>query len=39
MVTAVIGLMVVANVIFGLHGNGPSLEIVPDPAGGLDLPF
>ncbi len=37
-VAVAIALMVAANAIFGLQGTGPSLEIVPDPAGGLGLP-
>jgi hypothetical protein len=38
-VAAVIVLMLVATVIFGVQQTGPSYEIVPDPASGLGLPF
>ncbi len=38
-VAAVIVLMLVMTVIFGVHQAGPSYELVPDPAAGLSLPF
>src|SRR5450759_830200 len=38
-VAAVIVLMLVMTVIFGVQQTGPSYEIVPDPAAGLGLPF
>jgi hypothetical protein len=31
----VIGLMAVATIVFGIQGAGPSLELVPDPAGAM----
>jgi hypothetical protein len=34
-VIAAVAVMFVATVVFGMPGSGPSLEIVPDPAGGL----
>jgi hypothetical protein len=38
-VAAVIVLMLVMTALFGVHQTGPSYQIVPDPAGGLGLPF
>jgi hypothetical protein len=38
-VAAVIVLMLVLTAIFGMHQAVPSLQIVPDPAGALGLPF
>lgn len=38
-VAAVIVLMLVATAVFGVQQAGPSYEIVPDPVGGLGLPF
>ena len=38
-VAAVLVVMLVATAIFGVQQTGPSYEIVPDPAGGLGLPF
>lgn len=32
---AVIALMLVATLVFGVNPTGPSYEIVPDPAGAL----
>ncbi|HXR27634.1 MAG TPA: hypothetical protein VN771_07205 [Candidatus Baltobacteraceae bacterium] len=32
-------LAVVLAVVFGWHGIAPSLQIVPDPAGAVGLPF
>ena len=37
-VAAIIVLMLVATVVFGVGRTGPAYEIVPDPAG-LGLPF
>ena len=34
-VVAVIAVMLVATVVFGVARTGPSIEIVPDPAGAL----
>jgi hypothetical protein len=36
---AVIVLMIVLTVVFGVQQNPPSYQIVPDPASGLGLPF
>ncbi len=38
-VAAVIVLMLVLTVVFGVQKSGPSYQIVPDPASGLGLPF
>lgn len=38
-VAAVVVAMLVLTAIFGIGQAGPSLEIVPDPASGLGLPF
>ncbi|HEX7471757.1 MAG TPA: hypothetical protein VF323_01645 [Candidatus Limnocylindrales bacterium] len=38
-VAAVIVLMLVATVIFGVHDTGSAYDIVPDPASGVGLPF
>ena len=38
-IAAVIVVMLVLTAIFGVQQLGPSLEIVPDPASGLGLPF
>lgn len=38
-VAAVIVLMLVMTVVLGVHQAVPSYQIVPDPAGGLGLPF
>ena len=38
-VAAVIVVMLVLTAIFGIGQAGPSLDIVPDPASGLGLPF
>jgi len=38
-VAAVIVLMLVLTVVFGVQQAGPSYQIVPDPASGLGLPF
>ena len=38
-VAAVLVVMAVATVIFGVQGTGPGYDIVPDPAAGLGLPF
>lgn len=37
-VAVAIAVMLAANAVFGVSGAGPSLEIVPDPAG-LSIPF
>jgi hypothetical protein len=39
LVAAVIILMAVLTVIFGVNIPGPSYQIVPDPASGMGLPF
>jgi len=31
--------MLVLNVVFGFNGTGPSIDLTPNPAAGLDLPF
>ena len=36
---AVIVLMLVLTVVFGVQQSGPSYQIVPDPASGLGVPF
>ena len=38
-VVAVVAVMLVATVIFGVAQLGPSYQIVPDPAAGMALPF
>ena len=38
-IAAVIVLMLVLTVVFGVQQTGPSYQIVPDPASGLGLPF
>lgn len=38
-VGAAIVVMLVLTVVFGWHGVAPAYQIVPDPAGGLGLPF
>lgn len=38
-VAAVIVLMLVLTVVFGVQQSPPSYQIVPDPASGLGLPF
>ncbi len=38
-IAAVIVVMLVLTAIFGVQQLGPSLEITPDPASGLGLPF
>jgi hypothetical protein len=38
-VAAVIVLMLVLTVVFGVQQTGPSYQIVPDPASGLGVPF
>ena len=38
-VAAVIVLMLVLTVVFGVQQAAPSYQIVPDPASGLGLPF
>ena len=38
-VVAVIVGMLALNVIFGFNGSGPWMDLNPDPAAGLDLPF
>ena len=38
-IAAVIVLMIVMTAIFGVQRAAPSYQIVPDPAGGLGLPF
>ena len=38
-IAAVIVVMLVLTAIFGVQRPGPSLEIAPDPASGLGLPF
>ncbi|HEY5275118.1 MAG TPA: hypothetical protein VIK38_01035 [Coriobacteriia bacterium] len=38
-IAAVIVVMLVLTAIFGVQQLGPSLEIAPDPASGLGLPF
>ncbi len=38
-VAAVIVLMLVLTVVFGVQQTGPSYQIAPDPASGLGLPF
>jgi len=38
-VAAVIVLMLVMTVAFGVHQAGPSYQLVPDPAGAAGLPF
>ena len=34
-VVLIIGLMAAATVVFGVQISGPSLELVPDPAGAM----
>ena len=36
---AIVALMLLLNVIFGVQGSGPFYDIVPDPAGWAGLPF
>ena len=38
-IAAIIVVMLVLTAIFGVLRPGPSLEIAPDPASGLGLPF
>ena len=38
-VGAVVVGMLALNVVFGFNGAGPSLDLTPDPAEGLSLPF
>jgi hypothetical protein len=38
-VAAVIAILLVMTVVFGVHQGVPSYQIVPDPAAGLGLPF
>ena len=38
-VAAVIVAMLVLTAIFGIGQPGPSLELTPDPAAGMGLPF
>lgn len=36
---AIVALMLLATAVLGVQVNGPSYDIVPDPAGFLGLPF